>query len=132
VTAPIVLQPPGWPRPCGYSNGMMARGTVVVTGGIVGWDTDGRFPDGFLEQTRQALANIVAVLAEAGAAPDRIVRMTWFVTDMDAYRAAQPDLGPVWRDVIGRVYPAMAVIGVQSLVDPAALLEIEATAVLAD
>jgi enamine deaminase RidA (YjgF/YER057c/UK114 family) len=130
MTAPVVLQPPGWPRPRGYSNGMMARGTLIVTGGMIGWDAEGRMAQGFAAQTAQALRNVVAVLAEARVTPAQIVRMNWYVTDMEAYRAAQSDLAPVWREVMGRVFPAMAVIGVQSLVEPAALVEIEATAVL--
>ncbi len=130
MNKPVVLQPPGWPRPRGYSNGMMARGTVIVTGGMIGWDTEGRIPEDFAAQTALALRNIVAVLAEARVTPEQILRLTWYVTDMDAYRTAQADLGPIWRDVMGRVFPAMAVIGVQSLVEPAALVEIEATAVL--
>ena len=111
MNTPVVLQPPGWPRPRGYSNGMMARGTVIVTGGMIGWDAEGRFPEGFAAQTAQALRNIVAVLAEARVTPAQIVRMNWYVTDMDAYRAAQADLGAVWRDTMGRVFPAMAVLG---------------------
>jgi enamine deaminase RidA (YjgF/YER057c/UK114 family) len=130
MTAPVILQPPGWPRPRGYSNGMMARGTMIVTGGMIGWDAQGRMAAGFAAQTAQALRNIVAVLAEARVTPAQIVRMNWYVTDMDAYRAAQADLGAVWRDAMGRVFPAMAVIGVQALVERDALVEIEATAVL--
>jgi enamine deaminase RidA (YjgF/YER057c/UK114 family) len=130
MNTPVVLQPPGWPRPRGYSNGMMARGTVIVTGGMIGWDAEGRFAEGFAAQTAQALRNVVAVLAEARVTPAQIVRMNWYVTDMDAYRAAQAELGPVWRDTMGRVFPAMAVIGVQALVEPQALVEIEATAIL--
>ena len=127
---PVILQPPGWPRPRGYSNGMMARGTVIVTGGMIGWDAQGRMAQGFVAQVEQALRNVVAVLAEARVAPAQILRMNWYVTDMDAYRAAQAELGPVWRDTMGKVFPAMAVLGVQSLVEPDALVEIEATAVL--
>ena len=130
MTTSVILQPPGWPRPRGYSNGMMARGTIVVTGGMIGWDESGHFAEGFVAQAAQALRNVVAVLAEAHVTPAQILRMNWYVTDMDAYRAAQAELGPVWRQVMGRVFPAMAVIGVQSLVEPAALVEIEATAVL--
>jgi enamine deaminase RidA (YjgF/YER057c/UK114 family) len=130
MNKPVVLQPPGWPRPRGYSNGMMARGTVIVTGGMIGWDAEGRMAEGFVAQTAQALRNVVAVLAEARVTPAQIVRMNWYVTDMDAYRAAQAELGPVWRDVMGRAFPAMAVIGVQSLVERDARVEIEATAVL--
>jgi enamine deaminase RidA (YjgF/YER057c/UK114 family) len=130
MNTPVILQPPGWLRPRGYSNGMMARGTIIVTGGMIGWDAEGRMAAGFVAQIAQALRNVVAVLAEARVTPAQIVRMNWYVTDMDAYRAAQAELGPVWRDVMGRVFPAMAVIGVQSLVERDALVEIEATAVL--
>jgi enamine deaminase RidA (YjgF/YER057c/UK114 family) len=130
MNPPAVLQPPGWPRPRGYSNGMMARGTIIVTGGMIGWDAEGRMATGFVAQIAQALRNVAAVLAEAHVTPAQIVRMNWYVTDMEAYRAAQAELGPVWRDVMGRVFPAMAVIGVQSLVERDALVEIEATAVL--
>jgi enamine deaminase RidA (YjgF/YER057c/UK114 family) len=130
MNTPVILQPPGLPRPRGYSNGMMARGTIIVTGGMIGWDAEGNMAAGFVAQIAQALRNVVAVLAEARVTPAQIVRMNWYVTDMDAYRAAQAELGPVWRDVMGRVFPAMAVIGVQSLVERDALVEIEATAVL--
>jgi len=130
MNAPVVLQPPGWPRPRGYSNGMMARGTVIVTGGMIGWDAQGRLAQGFAAQTAQALRNVVAVLAEARVGPAQIIRMNWYVTDMDAYRAAQAELAPAWRETMGKVFPAMAVLGVASLVEPDALVEIEATAIL--
>ncbi len=129
---PRVLQPAGWPVPKGYSNGMAARGTFVVTGGVVGWDVEGRFPEGFVAQTRQTLENIVAILAEAGAGPANLVRMTWYVTDIEAYLASLRDLGQAYRDVIGAHYPAMALVQVVRLVEAAALVEIEATAVLAE
>ncbi|WP_372425833.1 RidA family protein [Salinarimonas chemoclinalis] len=125
-----VLQPPGWPAPKGYSNGMAARGTLVVTGGVVGWDAEGRFPEGFVAQTRLALESIVAILAEGGAAPRDLVRLTWYVTDVDAYLACQRDLGRAYREVVGAHYPAMALVQVVRLVEPAALVEIEATAVV--
>jgi enamine deaminase RidA (YjgF/YER057c/UK114 family) len=130
MTKPVILQPYNWPRPKGYSNGMMARGTIIVTGGMIGWDHEGNMGVDFVAQTAQALRNIVAVLKEARATPEDIIRMNWYITDMDAYRAAQADLGAVWRDTMGRVFPAMAVIGVQALVERDALVEIEATAVL--
>jgi enamine deaminase RidA (YjgF/YER057c/UK114 family) len=130
MSTPVVLQPPGWPRPRGYSNGMMARGTIIVTGGMIGWDADGRMAQGFAAQTAQALRNVVAVLAEARVTPAQVVRMNWYVTDIVAYRASRAELGPIWRDTMGRVFPAMAVIGVQALVECDALVEIEATAVL--
>ncbi|MBS0559997.1 MAG: RidA family protein [Proteobacteria bacterium] len=128
--SPAILQPPGWPRPRGYSNGMMARGTVIVTGGMIGWDEQGRIAPGFAAQAAQALRNVVAVLAEARVGPAQIIRMNWYVTDMDAYRAAQAELAPAWRETMGKVFPAMAVIGVASLVEPEAMVEIEATAIL--
>jgi enamine deaminase RidA (YjgF/YER057c/UK114 family) len=125
-----VLQPAGWPKPQGYANGIKARGEMVFVGGMVGWDASGRFPDGFVAQTRQALANIVAVLAEGGAAPEHVVRLTWYVLDMDEYLAARRELGRAYRDVMGMNFPAMALVEVRRLVEPAARLEIEATAVV--
>ncbi len=107
-----VLQPPGWPQPKGYANGVAARGWLVVTGGVVGWDEAGVFPDGFLPQVRQALLNIRAILAEGGAGPEHLVRLTWYVTDMDAYRASLRELGPIYREVFGRNFPAMALVQV--------------------
>ena len=127
-----VLQPPGWPEPQGYANGIRARGDMVFVGGMVGWDASGRFPDGFVAQTRQALANIVAVLAEGGAGPEHMVRLTWYVLDMDEYLAARKELGRAYRDVMGMNFPAMALVEVRRLVEPQARLEIEATAVLPD
>ena len=129
-TSHRLLQPAGWPRPVGYANGILARGDLIFTGGLVGWDTEGRFADGLVEQTRQALVNITSVLAEAGATPEHLVRMTWYVVDMEAYRAVGPALGRAYRDVIGRHYPAMAVVEVTRLVEPQALVQIEATAVI--
>jgi enamine deaminase RidA (YjgF/YER057c/UK114 family) len=126
------LQPPGWPKPRGYSNGMMGRGRVVLVGGQVGWDEQGRFPEGLVPQIRQALRNILAVLAEAGAGPEHIGRLTWYVTDMAAYRACLAELGPAYREVMGKHFPAMALVQVVSLVEPEALVEIEATAILPD
>ena len=125
-----VLQPPGWPKPQGYANGIKARGEMVFVGGMVGWDASGHFPDGFVAQTRQALANIVAVLRAGGAGPEHVVRMTWYVLDMDEYLGARKELGRAYRDVMGSNFPAMALVEVRRLVEPAARLEIEATAVL--
>lgn len=128
-----VLQPPGWPRPKGYSNGIAASGRLVVTAGVIGWDERERLVgDSLAEQFEQALANIVAILAEAGADPSHIVRMTCYVTDMPAYRASLPAIGDAWKRVIGRHYPAMALLGVTALVEPGALVEIEAMAVVPD
>lgn len=126
------LQPPGWPAPRGYSNGMMGRGRIVLVGGQIGWDTEGRFPRGFIAQTRQALQNILAVLKEAGGGPEHIGRLTWYVVDMAEYRASLAELGPAYRAVMGRHFPAMALVQVVSLVEPEARVEIEATAILPD
>lgn len=126
-----VLQPPGWPRPKGYSNGIAASGKLVVTAGVIGWDDHEKLVgDGLAGQFEQALANIVAILAEAGADPSHIVRMTCYVTDMPAYRASLAAIGDAWKRVIGRHYPAMALVGVTALVEPDALVEIEAMAVV--
>lgn len=130
VGRPRPLQPPGWPAPRGYSNGMVADGRVVVTGGVVGWDAAETFAEGFVAQARQAFANIRAILAEAGAEPHHLVRLTWYVVDVDEYRASLKELGGAYRDVFGAVYPAMAVVGVTRLVEPKAMIEIEATAIL--
>ncbi|HYG85074.1 MAG TPA: RidA family protein [Azospirillum sp.] len=126
-----VLQPPTWPKPRGYSNGIAATGRMVFVGGQIGWDETGRFPaKDLVGQVRQALLNIVAVLAEAGAGPEHVTRLTWYVTDMQAYRVAQRELGEVYRAVMGRSFPAMALVQVVALVEPEALVEIEATAVI--
>jgi enamine deaminase RidA (YjgF/YER057c/UK114 family) len=125
-----VLQPPGWPRPKGFSNGMLARGEMVFVGGMIGQDSHGRFAEGFVAQMKLALENIAAVLAEAGAKPQHIVRLTWYVRDIDEYLADLPALGAAYREVMGRHFPAMAVVEVARLVEPLARLEIEATAVL--
>ena len=125
-----LLQPPGWPQPKGYANGVKAQGEMVFVGGMVGWDVNGRFPASFVAQARQALKNIVAVLAEGGARPEHLVRLTWYVVDMDEYLAALTELGAVYRDVIGAHFPAMALVEVRRLVEPQARVEIEATAVL--
>jgi len=125
-----VLLPPGWPRPAGYANGMKARGEFVFVGGMVGWDTQHRFPSSFVAQAQQALANIVAVLREGGAEPRHLVRMTWYVRDMDEYLSCRDGLGAVYREMIGAHYPAMALVEVSRLAEPEACLEIEATAVI--
>jgi enamine deaminase RidA (YjgF/YER057c/UK114 family) len=127
---PRVLQPTGWPMPKGYANGMTAEGRIVVTGGVVGWDTDGVFPENFLDQVRQTLANIVAILREGGAGPEHLVRLTWYVVDVEEYLADPKGLGRIYREVIGAHYPAMAVVQVVRLVEKAARVEIEATAVI--
>ena len=127
------LNPPGWAPPKGYSNGVAARGTLVFVGGQVGWNAQQRFEsDDFVEQARQALANVVAVLAEAGALPEHLVRMTWYVVDRDEYVASYRALGSIYRETIGRHFPAMTAFEVKALVEPRARIEIEATAVVPD
>lgn len=128
-----ILQPPGWPRPKGYANGVAARGLQVHVSGMVGWDAEGCFQaDDFVGQARQALENIVAVLAEAGAGPQHIVRMTWYVLDKREYLDAGATLGAAYRDVIGRHYPAMSAVQVAALMEDRARVEIEVTAVIPD
>ena len=127
---PTVLQPAGWPAPRGYANGMMADGRILVTGGVVGWDVAGNFPDGFVAQVRQTLLNIRAILAEGGAEPHHLVRLTWYVLDVDEYVASLRELGRTYREIVGAHYPAMAVVQVVRLVEKAARVEIEATAVV--
>ena len=126
-----VLQPAGWPRPSGYSNGIAATGTQLFVSGQIGWDTERRLARGdFVAQARQALLNVMAVLAEAGAGPEHVVRMTWYVTDAARYRAEAAALGVVYREVMGRNYPAMTAVQVAALIEPEALVEIEVTAVV--
>jgi enamine deaminase RidA (YjgF/YER057c/UK114 family) len=126
-----VLHPPGWAKARGYANGIAAEGRLVFVAGQIGWDADQRFAsDDFAAQVRQALANVVAVLACAGAKPGHIARMTWYVTSRDEYNAALAEIGAAWRELIGRHYPAMSVVVVAGLLEPRAKVEIEATAVL--
>jgi enamine deaminase RidA (YjgF/YER057c/UK114 family) len=126
-----ILQPEAWPRPSGYSNGIVAEGTAVYVAGQIGWDaTTGRVVEGMAAQVEQALRNIVSVLAQASASPTDIVRLTWFVTNMERYRQETKAIGQGYRRVMGRHFPAMSVIGVHCLVERGALVEIEATAVL--
>jgi enamine deaminase RidA (YjgF/YER057c/UK114 family) len=128
-----ILQPPGWSTPKGYSNGIVARGRMVFVSGMIGWDAEGRFhTDDFAAQVRQALRNVVAVLAEAGAEPQHITRMTWYVVDRNEYVAAYKDIGMVYREIIGRHFPAMTAVQVAALIEPRARVEIEATAVVPD
>lgn len=128
-----ILQPPGWAAPKGYSNGIAARGRTVVIGGQIGWDGQCRFhTSDFSGQARQALQNIVDVLAEAGGKPEHIIRMTWYVVDKREYVASYPELGRVYREVIGRNFPAMTAVQVSGLIEDAARVEIEATAVIPD
>ena len=125
-----VLLPEGWPRPKGYSNGIEATGRMVFVAGQIGWDVDGAFPEGFADQFRQTIDNTLAVLAEAGAGPEHIVRMTWYVVDKAEYLASLRDIGAIWRERIGPHYPAMAVVEVKGLIEDAARVEIETTAVV--
>ena len=127
---PQVLQPSGWPAPKGYANGMAADGRIVLTGGVIGWDTAGRLADGFVAQVQQALSNISAILAEGGAKPEHLVRLTWYVVDMEEYLANLKALGRIYRELFGAHYPAMALVQVVRLVEQAARVEIEATAVV--
>jgi enamine deaminase RidA (YjgF/YER057c/UK114 family) len=126
-----ILQPPGWARPRGYANGVAATGRQVFVAGQIGWDAEQRFAsDDFAVQVRQALANVVAVLACAGATPAHLVRMTWYVTSRDEYNAALAEVGAAYRELIGRNFPAMSVVVVAGLLEPRAKVEIEATAVV--
>jgi enamine deaminase RidA (YjgF/YER057c/UK114 family) len=126
-----ILQPPGWPRPRGYSNGVAASGRQVFVSGMIGWDEQGRFQsEDFAMQARQALLNVVAVLREAGAEPEHIVRMTWYVVDKREYLTASSELGAAYREIIGKHYPAMTAVEVRALIEDRARVEIEVTAVV--
>ena len=127
---PRVLQPAVWARPRGYANGIVASGRTIFLAGQVGWDAQGHFAEGLADQVGQALTNVVTLLAEAGAEPRHLVRLVWYLTDLRAYRENQSAIGTVYRRVIGKHFPTMSAIGVTELVEPAALVEIEATAVL--
>ncbi|MBA2398853.1 MAG: RidA family protein [Bradyrhizobium sp.] len=125
-----ILQPSGWPAPKGYANGMAADGRLVVTGGVIGWDTQGVLPTDFIAQVRQTLENISAIIAEGGARPEHLVRLTWYVVDIEEYLANLKALGKAYREIFGAHYPAMALVQVVRLVEKAARVEIEATAVV--
>ena len=128
-----VLQPPDWPRPKGYSNGVVAKGSLVFLSGIVGWNRRGEFEaKDFAGQVKQALKNIVDILAEAKARPEHIARMTWYVVDKHEYLKAAKEVGASYREIIGRHYPAMSVVEVSGLVEADARVEIEVTAVVPD
>jgi enamine deaminase RidA (YjgF/YER057c/UK114 family) len=127
---PQVLQPSGWPAPKGYANGMAADGRIVMTGGVIGWNPQGDLPEDFVAQVRQALSNISAILAEGGATPEHLVRLTWYVVDIEEYLANLKALGQAYREIFGAHYPAMALVQVVRLVEAAARVEIEATAVV--
>ncbi len=128
MSASRFLQPPGWPRPKGYSNGIAAVGETIFVGGQIGWDETGQFAEGLAAQVERTLANIVAVLAEAGAGPVDITRLTWYLVDIEDYMAHQAEIGAAYRRVLGRHFPVMAVVQVVRLVERQALVEIEATA----
>ena len=126
-----ILQPAGWPRPKGYSNGISARGRMIFTAGVVGWDQNESFHDYTLHgQFTQALRNTLQILAEDGAGPEHIVRMTCYVTDRHEYVNSRDEIGTAWKDLMGPNYPAMALIEVKGLVESAAKVEIETTAVV--
>ena len=127
------LQPPGWTAPKGYANGIAARGTTIFVGGQIGWNAQQQFEsDDFIVQTGQALRNVAEVLREAGAGPEHMVRMTWYISDRDEYNARLSELGPVYRDAMGRNFPAMTCVQLAALVEARAKVEIEVTAVLPD
>jgi enamine deaminase RidA (YjgF/YER057c/UK114 family) len=126
-----LLQPDGWAAPRGYSNGVIATGRQLYVAGQIGWDAQQRLvPGGLVPQVRQALENIVTVLATGGARPEHLVRLTWYLTDRAAYLAAAKEIGAVYREVIGRHYPAMTAVQVSALMEADAVVEIEATAVI--
>jgi enamine deaminase RidA (YjgF/YER057c/UK114 family) len=127
---PQILQPSGWPAPKGYANGVAADGRMVVTGGVIGWNTLGHLPADFVAQVHQALSNIAVILAEGGAGPEHLVRLTWYVVDIEEYLVNLKALGRVYREIFGTHYPAMALVQVVRLVEKAARVEIEATAVV--
>ncbi len=127
------LQPPGWAEPKGYANGVMARGALIFVGGQIGWNGDQQFEsDDFIAQTRQALLNIAAVLKAGGAGAEHMVRMTWYVVDRVEYVERLKELGTVYREVMGKNFPAMTCVEVAALVEERAKIEIEVTAVLPD
>ena len=128
-----ILQPPHWPRPKGYSNGISARGRMIFTAGVVGWNEQETFPDYTLHgQFARALMNTLEILAQDGAGPQHIVRMTVYVTDRHEYVNSRDELGAAWREIMGPNYPAMALVEVKGLVEAAAKVEIETTAVVED
>jgi enamine deaminase RidA (YjgF/YER057c/UK114 family) len=128
---PQILQPPGWPRPRGYSNGVSASGRMVFVAGQVGWGPEERVAsDDLVAQVRQALRNVVAILAEGGAGPEHLVRMTWYLADRHEYNARAAEIGSAYREVVGRSYPAMTAVQVAGFVEERVKVEIEATAVV--
>ena len=133
MTTHTILQPAGWAKPKGYANGIAAQGRFVFVGGQIGWNGQQQFEsDDFVTQARQALRNVIAILAEAGAEPEHITRMTWYVTDRREYVASYRALGAAYREVIGRHFPAMTAVQVTALIEDRAKVEIEATAMVPD
>ena len=131
--AHTLLQPEGWVTPKGYANGVAARGTLVVTGGQIGWNAQQQFEsDDFIDQTRQTLLNVRAILEADGARPEHLVRLTWYVVDRIEYNSRLKELGAVYREVMGKNFPAMACVQVAGLMEARAKVEIEATAVVPD
>jgi enamine deaminase RidA (YjgF/YER057c/UK114 family) len=128
-----IVQPPGWTRPRGYSNGIVARGRQLFIAGQVGWDAQCQFrSDRFADQVRQALSNVAQVLAAAGGRPEHLVRLTWYITSRDEYYSELREVGAAYRAVLGKSFPAMAVVQVVALMEARAKVEIEATAVIPD
>jgi enamine deaminase RidA (YjgF/YER057c/UK114 family) len=128
-----ILQPEGWAPPKGYANGIAARGTLLFVGGQIGWNAAGEFEtDDFVAQVRQALSNVVAVLAAGGARPEHLTSMTWYFTDKRAYLENLKAAGAAYREIVGKHYPAMAAVEVSALMEPRALVEIQAMAVVPD
>ena len=128
---PEVIQPAGWPRPSGYANAVVAEGRLLFIAGQIGWDAEGRFhSDDFVAQARQALQNVLTLLQAAGAAPEHLVRMTWYVTDRQEYLRRAKELGAAYRELLGSVYPAMTAVEVSALIEDRARVEIECTAVI--
>ena len=126
-----ILQPPGWPRPQGYSNGVAAQGRTIFVAGQIGWDKDNVInSDNLVEQVRRALKNTIAVLAEADAGPEHVTRMTWYILDKQEYLASSKEIGRAYREIMGRNYPAMAMVQVSALIEDRARVEIETTAVI--
>lgn len=126
-----ILQPPGWPRPKGYANGISASGRTIYTAGVIGWDEKEMIVSHRLDlQFEQVLKNIVAILAEGGAGPEHVVRMTVYITDRAQYLRLRDELAPIWKSIMGSHYPAMALVEVKGLVNQSANVEIEATAVV--
>ena len=129
---PTVINPEGWPQPKGYANAVVAAGQILVIAGQIGWDpvTERLVSDDFVLQARQALANVVTVLKAAGGKREHLIRMTWYITDPDAYHANLKEIGKAYRDEVGRHYPAMSIVVVAGLLEQGAKVEIEATAVI--